>query len=73
MRRGCLTSYGPVLTTHFAIAAEYVDKILRGARPGDLPLQQPIEFSLAINLKTAAALGITVPQTLLQRADEIVR
>jgi len=73
VRRGALMSYGPVLTTHFAIAAEYVDKILRGARPGDLPVQQPTEFALFINSKTAAALGIAIPQSLLQRADEIVR
>ena len=72
VRRGALMSYGPVLTTHFAIAAEYVDKILRGARPGDLPVQQPTEFALFINSKTAAALGIAIPQSLLQRADEIV-
>jgi ABC-type uncharacterized transport system substrate-binding protein len=73
VRRGALMSYGPVLTTHFAIAADYVDKILKGARPGDLPVQQPTEFALVINLKTAAALGITVPPSLLQRADETVQ
>lgn len=73
VRRGALMSYGPVLTTHYDIAAEYVDKILGGAAPGDLPVQQPTQFALVINLKTAAALGITVPQSLLQRADEIVQ
>jgi len=73
VRRGGLMSYGPLLATHYAIAAEYVDKILSGAQPADLPVQQPTQFALAINLKTAAALGITVPQSLLQRADEIVQ
>src|SRR4030095_11633648 len=53
-RQGGLISYGPVLTTHYAIAADYVDKILKGAKPGDLPVQQPTEFALIINLKTGA-------------------
>ena len=73
VRRGALMSYGPVLTAHYDIAADYVDRILKGARPGDLPVQQPTLFALTINLKTAAALGITVPQSLLLRADEIVQ
>jgi len=73
VRQGGLISYGPVLTTHYALAADYVDKILKGAKPGDLPIQQPIQFVLVINLKTAREIGITIPQSLLLRADELIQ
>jgi len=72
VRQGGLISYGPVLATHYAMVADYVDKVLKGAKPGDLPIQQPTQFALAINLKTAKALGIKVPQSLLLRADELI-
>ena len=73
VRNGGLISYGPVLSTHYAIVAEYVDKILKGAKPGDLPVHQPTELALVINLGTAKALGLTIPQRLLLRADEVVQ
>ncbi len=71
-RQGGLISYGPVLTTHYALVADFVDKILKGAKPGDLPIQQPTQFALVINLKTAKLLGIKIPQSLLLRADEVI-
>jgi putative ABC transport system substrate-binding protein len=69
---GCLLSYGPTFDEINDRCAAQIAKILRGAAPGDLPMEQPTRFELVINLKTAKALGITVPQELLLRADEVI-
>jgi putative tryptophan/tyrosine transport system substrate-binding protein len=71
-RGGGLLSYGPDQVEIFRRAASYVDRILRGAKPGDLPVQFPTKYEMVVNLKTAKALGLTVPQSILLRADEVI-
>jgi putative ABC transport system substrate-binding protein len=71
-REGGLLSYGPDVVDNFRRAATYVDRILRGAKASDLPVQFPTKFEMVVNLKTAKALGLTVPQSILLRADEVI-
>src|SRR5215472_225325 len=69
---GALCTYGPNLRESYRRLANYVDRVLKGAKPADLPIEQPTKFELVLNLKSAKQLGMTVPQTLFARADEVI-
>ncbi len=69
---GFLIAYGPSLSEHFRRVAAYADKVLKGAKPADLPVEQPAEFELIVNMKTARALGLAVPNSVLLRANRII-
>ena len=70
---GTLMSFGPSILDQFRYAASYVDKLFRGARPGDLPVEQATRFELIVNLKTAKLLGVAIPPSVLSRADEVIQ
>jgi putative ABC transport system substrate-binding protein len=72
-REGGLVAYGPLLAEHYVAGAGYVDRILKGAKASDLPVEQPARFELVINLRTAKALGLAIPQSIIVRADEVIR
>jgi putative ABC transport system substrate-binding protein len=72
-RLGGLVSYSPVLTDHYVLAADYVDKILKGAKPTDLPVEEPVRYELVLNLQTARTLGLTIPRSVLLRAQEVIQ
>ena len=73
MDNGCLMSYGPGYGTEGRDGARYVDKILKGAKPADLPVEQPMKFEFVVNLKTAKQIGLTIPPSVLFRADKVIR
>ena len=67
-----LMAYGPSVPDNFRRAADYIDRILKGANPAELPMQEPVKFELVVNLKTASALGLTIPPLILDRADDVI-
>jgi putative ABC transport system substrate-binding protein len=71
-RDGSLLSYGPIIADEFHRAAVYVDRILRGTKPAELPVQLPVKFETTLNAKTATGFGVAVPQSILLRADEVI-